>query len=197
MQIETVIMTTATRGTPHRDRIKGIVHVHEGPEGRSARTARNLWANCDRQIRDWWRSHRETVKADHVAFVEWDVVVNFDLAKCIVPGAGLVGRVVDTDTSRYWPWWPELGKLPTWIHYAATSLRPLAVVIASRDCLDAIADPEWDEIFKLDVFCELRLPTVAVACGCALVSCPKLCNVQHYAIDHPGDAPGVWHAVKS
>jgi hypothetical protein len=199
MTLEAVIMTTPRTGTPHLANIQRdnpVVHVHHGKDGETEAERIQLWRNCDRSIRDWWRANRKNVKASHVAFVEWDVVVNLDLTRCIVPGAGLVGATVDNWPSRPWSWWSEIERLPKDLRRNAASLRPLGVVIASRECLDAIADWWWGHTFALDIFCELRLPTVAKAAGFLLRTSPHLANVRHFPIPHPGDKPGVWHQVK-
>jgi hypothetical protein len=199
MTLETVIMTTPRLGTPHLANVQRdnpIVHVHHGKDGVTDAERIQLWRNCDRAIRDWWRANRHQVHADHVAFVEWDVVVNLDLRRCIVPGAGLVGATVEHPAVSPWSWWSEIERLPTDLRRNAASLRPLGVVIASRECLDAIAAPEWDDAFALDIFCELRLPTVVKACGFRLMASSHLANVRHFPIPHPGDKPGVWHQVK-
>lgn len=199
MTIESVIMTTPRFGTPHLANIQRdnpVVHVHYGKDGETPEARVDAWRNCDRSIRDWWRVNRGRMQANHFAFVEWDVVVNLDLRRCIVPHAGLVGPVAEYPPLTPWCWWREIPRLPWNLQPFASSIRPLGALVASRQCLDAIASPQWDEVFEMDIFCELRLPTVAKACGVRLAASSHLANVRHFPIPHPGDAPGVWHQVK-
>jgi hypothetical protein len=198
--LELVIMTSERQGAPHEAAARAhhpTVHVHRGRDGATPEAKRELWRNCDRSIRDWWKANRHRVKSSHVAFVEWDVVVNADLREGIRPFVGLAGRVVENRPGSAWQWWQEIDALPENLRVHAASLRPLAVVIASRQCLEAISAPTWDDVFRRDIFCELRLPTVARACGFQLAALPCLAHVEHFPIPHPGTAPGVWHQVKT
>lgn len=198
--LELVIMTSERQGAPHEAAARahhGTVHVHLGRDGATDTARTELWRNCDRSIRDWWRANRHRVKSSHVAFAEWDVVCNADLRGGILPFVGLAGRVIEPRPGSGWQWWQEIDRLPEELRIHAASLRPLAVVIASRQCMDAIVSPQWDEVFSRDIFSELRLPTVARAAGFQLAELPELLGqVEHFPIPHPGTAPGVWHQVK-
>jgi hypothetical protein len=197
--MHTVIMTTPRQGIPHFDHVakhNAPVSVCYSPDGQGDAERLYAWRNCDRAIRDWWREHRHLVEGDHVAFIEWDVVANMDLSRAIVPGAGIVAPVVEVARGSTWCWFAEVDHLPAWLRGYAASVRPLAVLIISRECLDAIAAPKWDGLFARDIFCELRLATVARASGFELATHSSLANCRHFPITHPGNTPGVFHAIK-
>lgn len=201
--IEAVIMTTERFGTPHLDALRASnpgmpLHVNEGRHGTTEAERQTLWRNCDRSIRDWWRSNRDRVQAPAVAFLEWDVLCNAPLAKIMPPFTGLVGRIVaPVEEDPNWVWFCEIERLPSALRSFATSLRPLGALIASRPLLDAIVSPEFDDLFNADIFCELRLPTLARFLGFRVAHAPAFRRVECFPIPHPGPAPGIWHAVKS
>jgi len=49
-----------------------------------------MWRNCYRNIREWWRENRHLVKCSHVIFMEWDVVCNVAIDTLLQPADGLV-----------------------------------------------------------------------------------------------------------
>ena len=87
--------------------------------------------NCDRNIRSWWRDHRNLVRTDLVLFLEYDVLCNIDLRPVIpLPEAarGIAGpRVMScvTDGRSYWPF-RDIGRLPREMQGFAIALTPLA-----------------------------------------------------------------------
>ena len=93
---------------------------------------------------------------------------------------------------------PLLERLPTDIRPHARGIAPLAVLSISRRCLVAMmAHPLAESLFSMDIFCELRLPTLAAYCGFEPVSnCEHLPNVQFDRV-LPQTGRGVWHAVKA
>lgn len=197
--LEIVVMTHASAGTPHLDPLRAshpgcTVHVLVNPDS-DGEAKVDAWRNNDRRIREWWRTNRQNVTSGFVAFVEWDVLARADLRDLIEPETGLLGRDLK-EPGDDWAWWGEIARLPAALSVHACGIAPLAVLILRRDCLDAIAAPEWDEAFAADVFCEVRLPTIARACGFTLTGTRDLPGVGVHAIPHPGTLPGIWHPVK-
>ena len=87
--------------------------------------------------------------------------------------------------------------LPAALRPHAAGIRPLAVVVLSRECLDALLRPEFDAVFAADLFCELRLATVVQAAGFRIGEMPGLDEVGHRPLRAPARLPGIWHPVKS
>ncbi len=197
--LEIVVMGHASAGFPHLAALRAAnpgtpVHTSAGEDGEEDRRV-EAWRNCDRHIRAWWLANRHNVNSSHVAFVEWDVLANSPLDPLVDPDAGLLGRDLK-EPGDPWAWWGELARLPASLALHACGIAPLAVLVARRDCLDAIAAPEWDDLFAADIFCEVRLPTLARACGFAVRGSSALPGTGVTPIPHPGSLPGIWHPVK-
>lgn len=201
-----VFLTNPGCGLPHLQRFlqsnPGVrMHVAAGEalEG-DART--HAWRNCDRMIRRWWSEQGKHLDFDRAVFLEWDVVFDAPLDEIFPPGDFVARDVHSPDPShpyfREWVWFGEIGRLPPSLRNHASGVSPLAVIAISRRCLEAIfSHPLADETFAADIFCELRLPTLAAACGYPPEQNPeRLENVVYYPIDAE-DGRGVWHAVKS
>lgn len=155
--------------------------------------ARELaWRNGDRRIREWWK--RSSRDAERVIFVEYDVLVNADLSRLGDEG-DLTGREIP-DPKGDWVFWGEVPLLPAELRPYATGIAPLACVALSGELLEAIAAPRWDGAFAENRFCELRLPTVARAAGFTVAESKLLERCTWWRRRHPGNRPGVWHAVK-
>lgn len=163
---ECVILTTAAMGTPHLETLQAanpglMIHVHTAPDPVDARARLVAWRNCDRNVRNWWRANRETVANGRVLFLEWDVFVNVDLWAIVPHLDGLFcARLKMPVKDRSWMGFRELNLIPREIRGYAVGCEPSAVLMASRDVLDLIADEEWDDVFDADILSELRLGTV-------------------------------------
>jgi hypothetical protein len=96
-----------------------------------------------------------------------------------------------------WVWFNEFTRLPEELRAYATGIPPLAILRISRECLAATFNhPLRAKLYEDDIFCELRLPTLAAACGYEPVACPDtLPHVEYHPVD-AGTGSGVWHAVK-
>ena len=194
-------MTHPGAGTPHLANLRASnpglkVHVAMGATGRGRAEAERIWRAGDRRILTWWRQNRGEVRARRVAFVEWDVVVNMDLRPMEACGAEMIGREMPRRGGD-WVFWREVPRLDPELRAHATGLAPLAFVLIDRACLDALLLPRWDKIFAADIYCELRLPTVARAMGFSVAEHPMLMECRWWQRSHPGMRPGIWHAVKS
>ena len=198
---ETVWMTTQATGTPHASRLQEaneglVVRVCESAQG-VGDERQMMWRNCDRNIREWWRAHRELVMADAVLCLEWDVLVDVDLRKVIPPlatGGGISAASIITPVTAIRSYWPfeDVFRLPRVMQGLACATAPLAVLLISRAALDAILATEYDAIFNADIFCELRLPTIIRYAGFG-VAAMDLPNV-HCTPCRPTFAD-IWHPV--
>lgn len=199
--MEILVSSYGTRGAPHLEWIKRSnpgqkVHVDaRGTPG--ARDNVAAWRNADRIIREWWRENGSSVQGDRLAIVEWDVLVRKHFALAGAPrDAGLSGRDPKIWGDVPWCWWKEVGLLPGELRPHRHGLAPFCALIASRECLDAVADSRWDHVFDLDIFCELRLPTVVRACGFEIGRAPDFDGCSCDPIPDPGRQPGFWHPIK-
>lgn len=192
-------MTTQASGTPHAAALQeanpGLdIRVRISPQ----ETGKNLWRNCDRNLREWWRQNRETVTQESVLFLEFDVFCNVALGPRIPPlakGCGIAAAAIVTPVARRCSYWPfeDLLRLPRPMLGLACATAPLAVLQVSRKALDAILSPEYDALFAADIFCELRLPTAIRHAGFGVAEI-RLPDVG--CIPVTPTHPGIWHPVK-
>lgn len=201
---EAVWMTTQTTGTPHAAALQAAnpgleIHSHYSLQGTTDTERNHLWRNCDRNIRAYWRDHRNLVASGHVLFLEYDVFCDVDLRSVILPefpDCGIAGASILSglrDIRRFWPF-ADIPKLPRSMQALACASAPLAVLLISRPALDAILAPEYDPVFSADIFCETRLPTVIRHAGFSVSSMP----IPHVtATPVTPTSPGIWHPVKS
>lgn len=200
---EAVWMTTAETGTPHAEALQAanpglVIHVCHSPHGDTPAETTLLWRNCDRNIRQWWRANRATVSADQFLFLEYDVFCDVDLRQVIRPAFEQCGiaaaKILSglTDIRHFWPF-ADIPRLPRAMHAVACATAPLAVLLITRDALDATLNPEYDTVFAADIFCETRLPTVIRHAGFSVSSMPL---PQVTATPTLPTSPGIWHPVK-
>lgn len=203
---EVLILTTAAVGTPHLDALRAanpdlIIHVHEASDAATEAERETAWRNCDRNLRDWWKTHRDAVTADAILALEWDVFCNIDLT-CIVPplgnGYGLMAAAIKSPVRDGRSWLPfrEMNRMPGGLASMALGIVPAAVMQLSRKALDAIADEQWDEVFARDIFCELRMPSIVRACGFSVEDCLQWRWVGTQPMTVPTGATGIFHPVK-
>lgn len=196
-----VWLTTSSYGLPHIDRFleynPGVeIHVisHQLCQGEARRTA---WRNADRLIRDWWHQQGDHLAFDYAVFLEWDVLFSSSLSDVFTSEDDFLCKEVMLP-SQQWHWFEETPRLPLGLAEFATGIVPLGVSRISRECLNAVfSHPLAPEAYKRDIFSELRLPTLASACGFAPVACPEtLRNVEWQEVS-PEAGSGVWHSVKT
>lgn len=191
-----VILTHEGAGTPHLDHLlcsnhQADVYVHTSTKANTAEDKLLRWRNCDREIRQWWTTHRHLIKEQYVTFVEYDVLVNDDLT-ILETGYDLLGKSFKVDgVDTYWQWFSESNKLP----FPAYGIVPLAVIKLSSKALDTLALPEFDSIYDENIFCELRLPSVLMSKKCSVGESVHLSGLHSYRVTHPGDRKGIWHKV--
>lgn len=195
-----VVLTNARCGVPHLGRFmkrnpEVPVHVVCGKalDGHDRTLA---WRNCDRLIREWWLEQGQFLHFKRALFLEWDVVFDARIDE-VFPDGHFIGRDVHDPRMKNWQWFSETAALPTELQPHALGVSPLAALMISHECLDAICNhPLSDSLFEQDIFCELRLPTLAASCG--YVPAPNREMLPHLGC-YPiaaGQGQGVWHSVK-
>lgn len=198
-----VILGTQSSGMPHAAALQAAnpevdIRLVMAPED-VGEARKVLWRNCDRNIRDWWIQSRDTTDAERVLFLEWDVFCNVPL-RDVMPWtpADMVGAWMATAVrdGRTWPGFREAARLPRSIQHHAVGIWPSAVLLFSRACLDAIADPQWADVYERDILSEIRTATIARACGFTVGSCDQWSQVTVHPRPLPAGASGIYHPIK-
>jgi len=158
-----------------------------------------MWRNCDRNIRDWWRQHRDQVGSSHVVFMEWDVLCNVRLETLIEPAEGLLCAEMKTCIKDFdsWYWFKgELPNLPVEMQPTACGAVPLALLQFSRSALDLICEERFDELYARDLYCELRTSSLLSWLGVPVRSCEALKELDWRPQPYPWLRRCIFHPVK-
>lgn len=189
----TVLMTSYDEvGFPHLDALREsnpLADIHicidDGEEDRDFK-----WRNPDWFIREWWKRYRGAVRTSRVALLEYDALVTAPLPDIEVRGvAGAQLKRPGDD----WYWWDERRKLGRILRHAV-GVVPMGVIFLSAEAMDRLADEEWDYLYRLDLFSEMRLPSIIKACGLPVIQ-TSLPDVGTIPIT-PRPEPGIYHPVK-
>jgi hypothetical protein len=204
--ITIVWLTQQSIGTPHAGHLQAAnpevaILTHHAPEVETPEVRFRAWRNCDRNIREFWRTRRDEVLTDEVLFLEWDVFVNVPVDAVLPPpdpGVGITGAMVGSVVhNRAWTGFAELQRLPRrmWAH--AIGMIPSAVLLLRRTALDALADDAWDDLYAADIISELRTGTLLRYLGHGVAAC----HLWEYVTPPPlrrmiGEMQGICHPVK-
>jgi hypothetical protein len=154
------------------------------------------WRNCDRNIKDWWMCIGSHLDFGYAVFIEGDVLFAASIDQIFSGESQFMGKDVKKP-GMPWNWFSHVSLLPEALKEHVTGLAPLAVMRFGRMCLEAMfSHPEVEVLYGREIFCELRLATLASACGYE----PEnhrgaLSNLEFYPIE-PSQKGGVWHCVK-
>lgn len=123
----------------------------------------DLWSyrNNDSSFRNWLKSNIDRIVNPNVAVFDWDVLCKMELPNDFPLGNEIIVKEhipYNQETFAWW-WFSEYNKLLEYKPYAC-GIQPLGVLFTSKDCLVKILDSKLDKIFKRNIFCELRFPTV-------------------------------------
>ncbi|RYD38759.1 MAG: hypothetical protein EOP87_00905 [Verrucomicrobiaceae bacterium] len=199
---EVVWLSSGGYGFPHADALWASNPDLAATQQTCPHTGEDGWRNCDRNIRAWWKAHRNTVEVDRVLFLEWDVLVTQDLrvafpARRRMPGMEGASLRTPVRAGRWWQCFGEIPRLPEEMQPYAVGIAPLAVAMMSRDALDVICGEAYDDVFSRDIVSELRLPSVVRYAGFEVEGNSRLVNVTCGPSTQPGDRPGIHHPVKT
>ncbi len=168
----TLFSTFEPMGTPHLS-----LFVHHNPSlpyeiicGPRLEAGQRLssWRNCDRAIREWYLGAGQKLSFDHLLFSEGDVLWNARVADVIdLVDFGGCGFQYFGKTPFDYP--EDTKHLPAPIQPFAAQVKPLAVMVISRPVLHKImTDPLSEEAFSRDIFCEVRMASLAQYFGAKL-----------------------------
>lgn len=153
-----------------------------------------LWRNCGRFLRTWWRENHSRILHNRILFIEHDVKINGCLPDW--RGRGIAGKDIKTPHDHPdWHWWIEIAGLAGQ-GVRGAGVAPLGVLFVTREAMNRIAAPEWDHLFGKDLFCELRLPSAVASCDLP-VEQVALPWVSDAASQIDRNLPGIHHPVKS
>ncbi len=126
------------------------------------------WRNCDRVIRDWYLRTGQKLSFDHLLFSEGDVLWNARVADVIdLVDFGGCGFQYYGQTPFDYP--EDALRLPAQIKPFAAQVKPLAVMVVSRSVLHRMmTDPLAEDLFGRDIFCEVRMASLARYVGAKL-----------------------------
>jgi hypothetical protein len=148
-----------------------------------------MWRNSDTMIREWWKEHRDTFNAEYLFVLEYDVLITKKINIIFQRGFSCCSLRMMGDK---WKWFAEYKKLNGINPIGAV---PLAVTAFSRDALDNLIDPKWDELYSKDIFSELRLASIMGACGVRINILKGMSGIKYNKNDNI-TGPGYYHSVK-
>jgi hypothetical protein len=151
-----------------------------------------IWRNSDKRIRIWAQKNADIIQYNNIAILEWDVLVTKSLPD--FPVSGLYGGDIQIPGTRHWDWFNEISRLPEEYQKYAIGISPLSVIFMNKYCIDNWIDTKYDSIYELDIFGELRLPTVINHAGL---------SIKKYTMPNVNDMkvlvqniPDIYHPVK-
>lgn len=195
-------MTTLHTGLPHAREFTAanphvVQHRCNSPEAVGEERI-ELWKNCDRNIRNWWKVNHQSVKCRQVVFLEWDVVCNVPIEKLLRPTEGMVCSEIkrQEDGIENWYWFRDLPNLPEDLRDLALGVVPLGVLQLTREALDALSDERHDDLYASAIYCELRTPTLLRSLGFPIQTSESLKRVTWQKQPYPWFRRGIFHPVK-
>ena len=150
---------------------------------------RTVWRNCDRSLRNWWLENRNLFSSEYLLVLEWDVLVTKKINIIFKPGFSCVST---RDSSHKWDWLKESNML---VGMEPFGFVPFAVLAFDRKALDYLCDSRWDRLYEDDVFCELRVGSIAKRSGMQINILPGMGEVK-YIKNNIIKGPGIYHSVK-
>lgn len=200
--LDVVWMTTTHHGIPHmRHLLKSNPSIRQWSSNPQYSTDKTLqhqsWRNCDRAIRTWWQNNRNKTLATNILFIEYDVLITAPIERYFnIHATGMVGKEFLTPQKNpEWVFWREIERLPAYLQPHACGITPLGVLMISRESLDTISDPIYNSVFEADIFCELRLATIAAHAGIQVKSNKNLQDVHCVETKYIPN-PGIYHSIK-
>ena len=149
------------------------------------------WRNSDAFIRNWLRNNRSSITSNHIAIIEWDVLITKPLPDLCFDG--FVCKNIHRH-SKNWYWFKESKLLGKYEEFKI-GITPLAVLFMDQNCIDTLIDKEFDSIFSADIFCELRLPTV-INSRKINISTYHMPNISASKTIYNSNIPDIYHPIK-
>lgn len=169
-----------------KDKIPGTIEV----DGRWE--MKNAWRNIDAEVYNWYEGHR-SVQAERYIILEWDCL-------CTTSVRSFYKSVWDCDLAAAeirtmgdgWHWFKEYDRVDP---LTPCGVVPFAGSLISNRLLQKISE---GPVFQ-DVFCELRLGSLAVSHNAKFGLTPDRDKFLSAVTKEVDDCigPGIYHAVKT
>ena len=177
--------------TPHLDWLKHYnpnVRVEVISDIDENITKHMAWRNGDAKLRSWWKENGDSIDSENIAIFEWDTLMKGKLPS-LPDGLDIAGKLLFKQ-GQDWYWWGEAERMDC----EPIGLVSFGAIFLKRWVLDAVSKDKWDELYKKDIICELRFPSVAKAEG-AIVGVMDLPFV-HWREVKMGKELGLYHGIK-
>ena len=146
------------------------------------------WRNADHFPRNYWRAHREQIKADTIWWLDWDCLVTKQLPNFSTTGLG-AARIREPGDG--WYHHRDAKKLEGMESWGAVP----TVFAFSRDAIEEVAYERWDWLYAKSLMQEQRVPSILANRSFTLENL-NLPNVTHKLYRGSTTEPGIYHAVK-
>lgn len=127
------------------------------------------WRNPDRTLRK--HLNIDDILYDNILLVEWDVYINKEVPDINFDGA--LFKCVSTDTNSSWCWWKEIKNLPDEYKQYITGGALWSLVAIKKTYLEILLSNKYDYIYDMDIFSEIRTPTLMKYLDIPLSQFPK------------------------
>lgn len=127
------------------------------------------WRNPDRTLRK--HLNIDDILYDNILLVEWDVYINKEVPDINFDGA--LFKCVSTDTNNSWCWWKEIKNLPDEYKQYITGGALWSLVAIKKTYLEILLSNKYDYIYDMDIFSEIRTPTLMKYLDIPLSQFPK------------------------
>lgn len=129
------------------------------------------WRNADRTIRKYLNTIINDILYDNILLVEWDVYIDTEVPDIDFDGA-LFNNIIKNKNNG-WCWWKEIDNLPEQLRSCATGGALWSLIAIKKTYLEMLLSNKYDYIYEMDIFSELRTPTLMQHLGVPLSELPK------------------------
>jgi hypothetical protein len=137
------------------------------------------WKNSDRILRQNIKTFIDNIIYDNILLVEWDVMINAPIPD--LDFDGLLSKKILTDKNNGWCWWNEYHALPDNYKPFICGSPLWSLIGIKKQCLIKILDPIYDDLYNMNIFCEIRTATLFKSLGYSMAEFPK--NVSEFILD--------------
>lgn len=164
-----------------------------------------IWRTSDKIVRELIKNIIDIIYYDNILLIEWDIYINTEVP--VIEFDGMLAKYNSTDQSNGWIHWQDVAKFPKeYLPYIASS--PLWGFTGIKlKYLKQLLDPKYDEIYDMDIFCEIRSATLVASMGGTVTQYPY--EWREFLLTGPGteefvrneliknpDKQGFFHPVK-
>ena len=155
------------------------------------------WRNHDIAFYQFYKENKQPCK--RWLFVEWDTYCNCDIARLYQDfwDCDFVVNYTHEQGSNWW-WFEETHKIPENLKQYISGISPMTCSLLSDRALKAIT--ENSHLLESDIFCELRIATLARYCGFEIKVrriTTVFCEEQDFiCLEATKAVQSLWHPMK-